>query len=393
MDEWHSLNSKAKGLAGMAENVRKGYRAGGRAPRGYRLEHTATGAIREGAPVLKSRLVRGDDAARVAEYLRARAAGEPRGRVLARLRIDWPAASLVGMEWQALTYAGHTVWGVHNERTGTSYAAGTKRKPRSEWLITRGTHEALITDAEAEAILQQIARGQERRTRATAREYLLAGLLVAPDGRQWHGDQGDAYRLAKGRRIAAARVNGTVLDRLTQDMTSDAAVKRATAAVRALAPVDEKTITAGEKRLATLTSKIGRLVDLVASADDPAPYQRRIAEMETERSGLTAELSRSRAQMAIERAARHITEADVRVALRGVLEGVRSRLGSVSEVRPALASVIDRIELDPDSERCVIHYRLKGGVKLASPGDTDDTPPICWESSAVLPPKRTASKG
>lgn len=53
MDEWHSLTSKVKGLAGMAENVRQGWRAGGRAPRGYRLQHEETGAIRDGAPVTK----------------------------------------------------------------------------------------------------------------------------------------------------------------------------------------------------------------------------------------------------------------------------------------------------------------------------------------------------
>ena len=50
-DEYHSLVSKAKGLAGMRENVRQGWRAGGRAPRGYQLEYTATGAIRDGQPV------------------------------------------------------------------------------------------------------------------------------------------------------------------------------------------------------------------------------------------------------------------------------------------------------------------------------------------------------
>ena len=37
MDEVHSLMSREKGLAGMAENVRQGFRAGGRAPYGYRL--------------------------------------------------------------------------------------------------------------------------------------------------------------------------------------------------------------------------------------------------------------------------------------------------------------------------------------------------------------------
>jgi hypothetical protein len=34
IDRWHSMTSKRKGLAGMAENVCQGFRAGGRAPRG-----------------------------------------------------------------------------------------------------------------------------------------------------------------------------------------------------------------------------------------------------------------------------------------------------------------------------------------------------------------------
>jgi len=59
---------------------------------------------------------------------------------------------------------------IHNERNGGAYNTGTKRKARKDWLVTRSTHEPLITDDEAEAILKQVERGQERRTRATARE-------------------------------------------------------------------------------------------------------------------------------------------------------------------------------------------------------------------------------
>lgn len=57
MDEWLSLVSRTKGLAGMAENIRQGWRAGGRAPRGYDLEYVPTGAVRDGVPVTKTRLV------------------------------------------------------------------------------------------------------------------------------------------------------------------------------------------------------------------------------------------------------------------------------------------------------------------------------------------------
>src|SRR5690606_9954092 len=83
MDEWHSLTSKAKGLAGMAENVRQGWRAGGRAPRGYQLEYHPTGAVRDGQHVLKSKLVPDDEAETVAQYLKMRASGKPRGVALA----------------------------------------------------------------------------------------------------------------------------------------------------------------------------------------------------------------------------------------------------------------------------------------------------------------------
>jgi len=56
-----------------------------------------------------------------------------------------PAISLIGVEWNALTYAGHTVWNRHAPNGG-----GTKMRPRSSWQMTRDTHEALISDAEAE---------------------------------------------------------------------------------------------------------------------------------------------------------------------------------------------------------------------------------------------------
>jgi site-specific DNA recombinase len=52
-DEVTSMMARAKGLAGMAQNVRQGFRAGGRAPLGYQLRIIPTGAIREGKPVTK----------------------------------------------------------------------------------------------------------------------------------------------------------------------------------------------------------------------------------------------------------------------------------------------------------------------------------------------------
>lgn len=48
----------------MAENVRQGFRAGGRAPRGYKLVSIDTGAVRDGLPVTKTKRETDDDAMR-----------------------------------------------------------------------------------------------------------------------------------------------------------------------------------------------------------------------------------------------------------------------------------------------------------------------------------------
>ena len=158
-----------------------------------------------------------------------------------------------------------------------------------------------------------------------------------------------------------------MLGQIATDWTSDAAIKRATAAVRALVTVDHKRMATNEKQIKALTDKISRLIDIVATVENPAPYHRRIAEMEAERAALVAELSRQRAQADLEKESLQINEADVRVALRGLLDDLRDKAGRVAELRSALASQIDRVELDPETERCVIHYRLTTGVNLASP--------------------------
>ena len=89
--------------------------------------------------------------------------------------------------------------------------------------------------------------------------------------------------------------------------------------------------------------------------------------MEAERAALVAELIRQREQATLAKTSLQISEADVRVALRGLLDDLRDKAGRVAELRTALASQIDRVELDPVTERCVIHYRLTTGVNLASP--------------------------
>jgi len=353
MDEWHSLTSKQKGLAGMRENVRAGFRAGGRAPIGYRLDTIETGVLREGMPVRKSRLVLGPDAEAVRTFLTARAAGTPRAAAQEAARLTANKSSLVGIEWNALTYAGHTVWNVHAE-AGT----GRKRRPRSEWVIQRDTHPALITDAEAETILAKLEAWTPNRSRAREAGYLLSGLLVTPEGKPYHGDRG-AYRV-RGRQVQADKVDRAVAAHVLQDLQSPAFVKAVTAAARALRKPDAH---AGPREaLQGVEKRIAKLVGLLEQTETPAPLLRQIETLELERQALAQALADYEADAARRDALSRITEMEVRRLL--VERAAQIEEADPEALRDALTGLLSRVEFDGDELR--IHYRI-GRSKMASP--------------------------
>lgn len=412
MDEWHSLTSRAKGLAGMAENVRQGWRAGGKAPRGYELEYHGTGAMRDGSPVLKSRLRPNDDAPAVQAYLRARAAGRPRGQVATAQRLTWSAGSLNDLEWLALTYAGHTVWGVTAERVDGEYEGGRKRKPRSEWLVQHHTHPALITTAEAEAILDQLERRRVTLTRSCSRPYLLTGFLVSSTGESWHGEwdrkmDSAIYRLGRGKRISARRVDEAVVDHVMMDLMSDATVARVLRAMRALLdePVDAKRTAAVEKRVAELGAKIGTLVDLLTDAEplERSAYRRAIATHEGERQGLLDELAKLQRQAGQHKAVRQYTEADVRRLLRLLSESLLAPADaeSLDEKKAALGGFLSKIVLDPSDDVFHIHYRIgvaDTGVNVATlrgfePNPVAPETVVVWKTTARILTAKNAYSG
>lgn len=384
MDEWHSLTSKAKGLAGQAENIRQGWRAGGRAPLGYALERVPTGAVREGEAVTKSRLIPGPQAETVATYLRARAAGKPRSLALSVAGAQWPQASLHDLERSALTYAGHTVWG----RSG----GHQRRLDRAAWTIQRDTHPALITEAEAEAVLAQLDRQRQRRTRTTARHYLLAGLLVHPDGRAWSGDwdsKTDApmYRLGKGRRISGRHIEAAIVEAVFADLAAPETAERIATHMRAMTDAggarDEQARLTRE--IDRLTRQVAKLVELIVDTEDPAPYRRAISERERERHTLLAQRNEAIRREAQAAQARRWTAADVQRLLTGLradLEQRRSE-GDVIGLRAALADLVERIEYDPDEGSGRIAYRLDTGITLASPRGGHGIP-VRWSSKVQV---------
>lgn len=389
VDEWHSLVSKRKGLAGMRENVKNGFRAGGRAPKGYRLEHVATGAVRDGSPVLKSKLTPNDDAPRVAGFLRDRSSGLPRVRAARKNGLEWPSTTLLSLERNAMVYAGHTVWNQMNEKGHV----GARFRPRAEWEIKRDTHPALITDAEAEAILEQLSRGSRKTCHASKRQYLLGGLLRTPDGRLWHGDgdkrYGNFYRHGKARRVLARRVDETVMAIVNEDLAPGgglAAQLIEHMRARLVVEPDLKRLAIARRRVDELDKKIRKLADLAADADVATPLLRTIGTLEKEREELAAEAAGIEREATTQHQMRQITEEDVQDALRGLAVD----LGAGREVdglRDQLMRLVERVELDPERpEEVVLRYRVPAltGVSVASPQRPEQYPGEFLERRARL---------
>lgn len=380
MDEAHSILSREKGLAGMAENVRQGWRAGGRAPFGYRLHSNNTGAIREGQPVTKSTLVPSEHASRMSTYLRSRAQGVP--RVQAAKAIGLPSTSLIGMEWNALTYAGHTVWNRHAPN-----GRGVKMRPRAEWQITRSTHEALITDAEAELLLSQLLHSavgdSVRRAKASQSRHLLTGQLWTPDGQMWVG-HGKFYRIrakgARGKLVQSAPIDTAVLDQVRTDLRSE-----------------------------IFLSKLLKVAQNSPSAIDPAaPIEARIRQLEKEKAK-AAELAlgdagetflnlvRSRSDQ-IETLRREASSIRKDTSLsdhigRLTVTGLREMVADADPAK-AIEIFVDRVELDTELT-CRIQYRTIPGAaawrSMASPRESDSSPRLV-QVVVLEPPRRIALK-
>lgn len=386
VDQMHSLMSREKGLAGMAENVRRGWRAGGRAPWGYRLEHVGTAVVRDGAEVTKSRLALDEaQAPRVQAYLRGRAAGIGRQLLRDRLALAPRDSTLIGVEWQALTYAGHTVWNVHNARTGEGYEHGTKRRPRAEWIIQRDTHPALITESEAEAILARL-EGKKITRRRTPADYLLTGILTGADGTAFHGDSGRYYRHGKGKKVRMDAVDRGVLWKLQGDLRSDRFIAALTRAAQKEAGRLEVHGDADRlrRRDRELVDNISKVMDLAPRLADPAPALRKIDQLEGERKAIARELAEAEKEAAAAAIYARITESDVRAMLEAMVTQV-DRLDRES-LKDWLARILERIELDPQTLNCRLHYRITPamGDRLASPRDYDAIPPLKIKTKAKL---------
>jgi hypothetical protein len=89
-------------------------------------------------------------------------------------------------------------------------------------VIHKNTHEPLISEEEAQQILEMLATTSKRRKRnGNNYTYMLSGILFAPKGEAWWGDCG-YYRLGKTVRVAAHNVDKAILENVREYATSPA---------------------------------------------------------------------------------------------------------------------------------------------------------------------------
>lgn len=366
-DEFHSQKSKADGLRGMRENINQGFRAGGSAPYGYRLEKQIVGA-RDGEPITKSTLVPDPiDGPKVKAYLESRAAGMSRKVASERNDIDKTASVLLYLEENALTYAGHTVWNRHNERVDGGYVGSTKFRDSSEWMVKRDTHEAIVSEVVANAIVQMRAGRTRRSKRQRVNEYLLSGLLKCGCGAPMHGNSG-YYRCKDrcGRRsIKRETLDEVVIETLLDDLLTEAAVSEiadmADKHLKASPSTRGDALSALDGEIGGVDKEIAKLVELLTQVTHQRALLARLDGLEVRRAELEAKANQIR-----ESTPRRLVDAFASVG--EFLSEFRSGLADPdSEKRKGVVkSLVGEANLDGD-ELILIPAESLTGFKMASP--------------------------
>lgn len=375
-DQMHSMTSKKKGLAGMRQNISKGWRAGGRAPLGYKLIHEPTGAIRDGRPVMKSKLALSDEARGVQAYLEARAAGEPRTAAMKRCGLSGlKPTTLVDLEWNALVYAGHTVWNRHTDKK-TRGEGRSKRRPREEWIVQRDTHAPLISELQAEAILTQIATSKignaVRAARTHSSDFLLAGLLFTSDGRPWVG-AGPRYRLKptatqKGRYVDRVELDKAVTAQVRADVSDEAFVQKLTEVTRQWYPEHDpgKDL---EREALKYDREAERAAKLALQTSEPAPLLQIMENKRRQAQALRQQAEAARNDQKLGNMTKAIT-----------VETVKDALSEGRSDAAIVRSLVAKVILEPDLT-CRVDYlpALGRSLGMASPRGSES-----WAISSTL---------
>ena len=374
-DQFHSQKARADGLKGMEENIRQGWRAGGRAPVGYKLQHEVVG-MREGQPVTKSRLI--PDPLmfeKVRAFMLGRARGEGRRSLRESLGLKVPMSTLIYAEDNAMVYAGHTVWGRHTEVVDGDYAGGVRYRDRDEWVVNRDTHQSMISDAESDAILARRNESRGRKLRATPGRYLLTGLLYCECGSRMNGQSG-RYRCVQrcgARSMASEKLEQAIVPQILDRVASqiNAATLRKAVVDLAGRPSEATATLINDVRseIHALDQELSRLVALIGTMDSPRALIERVEALESRRELLQqklAELEAPRSDLSvpqrqdIEDWLGTLAQGMRSIAPGRMIEVLRASIRRVDTSYPQVRVALGRDAQRPEDHRLSIRGHLRG---------------------------------
>jgi site-specific DNA recombinase len=205
IDEHERSRLKVETRRGQAQNIRNGYRCGGRAPYGYRLQREPHPvAVRAAKGETKSRLV--PESAEIgtveriynwwvqdnlgtlaiADRLNERGVPSPvHTNTKRNVRCKW-AKSTIRAILQNPVYTGRLVWdrtdhSLKRERGG----GGARLRSRDEWVLSEVEHPALVSQDLWDAAQARFSASPQRRGgRKGQKRYLLSGLCKCASGHE-----------------------------------------------------------------------------------------------------------------------------------------------------------------------------------------------------------------
>lgn len=370
--QYVSALSAQKGKASQVELVKNKFKAGGRAPTGYKIQHEDSGLIRQGKNVLRSKWVLSDEADAVREYLTLRSNGINRTEALRKSGLKLSPASAVALEKRAALgiYCGTGVWNVRKKVRGTLDSPGRKMvaRPESEVLRVPDSHPAIIDEVTANRLAAIIASSErfgraKQRHGGKARLKTLLGTILydAASGKLYSVDGNERYyRSPSGKRFPTARIDAAVFHRIAKDC------RKGDIITRLLDQAERQRKRAGsdlpklQQSLRTLDGKIARIVAAVEDGNGSAALGRRLEELETERAEMESRLTTAKAVAAVEQKIRRKDwSAWFDFALAPLPEeGVPE--APFEELRERLHTVVERVTLDEEKESFRVAYRLPG---------------------------------
>jgi site-specific DNA recombinase len=319
-DQFYSQQSKIKGVAGMKQNVKDGYRAGGKAPYGYMLERIELGVVRNGKPVTKSKLVLDPDTAPIAqEYFKRRVKFESRKSILRDFyrrgipspngRKNWPVATVKTWEDNIETYEGHTTFNRLNERVKVDgkldgYLGGQKWKPEEEWERKKNTHERLITPEIADSIRQIKEKGVRETPRRAVRVFALSGLMTCSEcGSNYTGDR-TLYRCnyynkagleCHNNAVSQRRIEGAVFSLINEQVLNFRNIQKVVNRVKSRLQGENKDTSPLEKRLIQFDREMERLMLLYRRGKvDPFYLEGQMRQVKEQRVAVAEELKQAK---------------------------------------------------------------------------------------------------